>query len=212
MQIGPFCALSSWEFSTSWKMAACKRKTHDQVWSRWLNRVVSSIHNRQWAQTTATIIIDKGPKQKRGNRRTVCFAQCRTPIQSPLQRKITTANLFSRKSKFVFPNSSRGWSGCVGLRANPRCRQHGTATAPTTIATCRRPPSPSWEQAQCSWSKSKSKLGGNLSLNLDQDISFFLVPSSNWDQHIANHRKSYRSYRTWYWYVNQTGMLGSLRC
>ena len=130
-------------------------------------------NNWQWAETTATKIIDKGPKQKRGNRRTVCFAQCRTLIQSPLQRKITTANLFSRKSKFVFPNSSRGWSGCVGLRANPRCRQHGQATAPTTIATCRRPPSPSWDQAQCSWSKTKSKLGNNLSLNLDQDLSLF---------------------------------------
>ena len=46
------------------------------------------------------------------------FAQCRTPIQSPVQRKITT-NLFSRKSKFVFPNSSLADPGVLAC-SNPR--------------------------------------------------------------------------------------------
>ena len=77
----------------------------------------------QWSQTEKR-------KSSWQNGPAMYFAQCRTPIQSPVQRKITT-NLFSRKSKFVFPNSSLADPAVLAC-SNPQqlhCRH--SATHPT---------------------------------------------------------------------------------
>ena len=112
-------------------------KVHDWAWSKgrnwqWINN--GSTMDWEWSQTEKR-------KSSWQNGPTMYFAQCRTPIQSPVQRKITT-NLFSRKSKFVFPNSSQADPGVLAC-SNPRQplpplrETHSPTTSQGKIPTCR---------------------------------------------------------------------------